>query len=113
MTATLRVAQDIAAARAARDVIRAGNDGSPAFWELLQAANQRISELLHEQRTEPSRTWFTVTVSTAAGEKWVESFDTAEGAAAEVFQHLALIEGAAFTITSRRRLGVGGFDECH
>lgn len=100
MTTTERVQRDITAARAARDVIRAGNDGSPAFWELLRAANHRIRELLHEQRTEPSRAWFTVTISTAAGEKWVESFDTAEGAAAEVFQHLALIEGAAFTITN-------------
>jgi hypothetical protein len=104
-----RVNRDLVAARAARDVIRAGNDGSPAFWELLRAANHRIRELLHEQRTEPSRTWFTVTVTTD-DQKWVESFDSAEGAAAEVFEHLALIEGAAFTITAN---GIGGFNECH
>ena len=97
MTAA-RVHRDLAAARAARDVILAASDGGPAFRELLRAAHQRITDLRRLDRSEPVS--FKVTVSTAAGDKWVEAFDTAEGAAAEVFEQLALIDGAAFTITS-------------
>jgi hypothetical protein len=100
MTAAAHVNGDLAAARAARDVILAASDGSPAYQELLRAAHQRITELRKQDRTEPVS--FKVTVSTAAGDKWVEAFDTAEGAAAEVFGQLALIDGAAFTITSGR-----------
>lgn len=91
------------AARAARDVILAASDGGPAYRELLRAAHLRITELRRDDRTVP--TAFKVTVSTAAGDRWVEAFTTAEGAAAEVFEQLALIDGAAFTITTDEGVG--------